>query len=62
MDTLTIGDRQGTLHMPMIPTFSDPLREREWCLEHMAGAFRLFGKFHFGEGAVGHISLRPQSI
>jgi ribulose-5-phosphate 4-epimerase/fuculose-1-phosphate aldolase len=24
----------------------------------MAGAFRLFGKFSFGEGAAGHISLR----
>src|SRR5271169_2120132 len=58
MDTLTIGDRAGTLHMPVIPTFTDPLLEREWCLEHMAGAFRLFGKFSFGEGAAGHISLR----
>jgi ribulose-5-phosphate 4-epimerase/fuculose-1-phosphate aldolase len=58
MDTLTIGDRAGTIHMPVIPTFSTPVDEREWCLEHMAGAFRLFGKFNFGEGAAGHISLR----
>jgi ribulose-5-phosphate 4-epimerase/fuculose-1-phosphate aldolase len=58
MDTLTIGDRGGTIHMPSIPIFSNPIQEREWALEHMAGAFRLFGKFSFGEGAAGHISLR----
>lgn len=58
MDTLTIGDRGGTIHMPVIPTFSNAIDEREWCLEHMAGAFRVFGKFNFGEGAAGHISLR----
>ena len=53
-----MGNRAGTLHMPSIPTFTDPVLEREWALEHMAGAFRLFGKFSFGEGAAGHISLR----
>jgi len=58
MDTLTMGDRSGTIHMPVILTFSDSILEREWCLEHMAGAFRLFGKFSFGEGASGHISVR----
>jgi ribulose-5-phosphate 4-epimerase/fuculose-1-phosphate aldolase len=58
MDTLTIGDRAGTIHMPLIPTFTSTQSEREWSLEHMAGAFRVFGKFGFGEGAAGHISLR----
>jgi hypothetical protein len=58
MDTLTIGNRAGTLHMPSIPVFSSPLAERKWNLEHMAGAFRIFGKFGFSEGAAGHISLR----
>lgn len=58
MDTLTIGDRAGTIHMPLIPSFPSTLSERTWCLEHMAGAFRLFGKLGFGEGAAGHISLR----
>lgn len=58
MDTLTIGDRSGTLHMPTIPTFTSSLSERSWALDHMAGAFRLFGKLNFGEGAAGHISLR----
>jgi Class II Aldolase and Adducin N-terminal domain len=58
MDTLTMGNRAGTIHMPTIPSFTNPVDEREWALEHMAGAFRLFGKFHFGEGAAGHISLR----
>jgi Class II Aldolase and Adducin N-terminal domain len=58
MDTLTIGTRDGTLHMPIVPSFTNPLSERSWSLEHMAGAFRLFGKFGFGEGAAGHISLK----
>jgi hypothetical protein len=58
MDTLTIGDRAGTIHMPLQPTFTSALAERSWSLEHMAGAFRLFGKLGFGEGAAGHISLR----
>ena len=58
MDTLTIGDRAGTIHMPLQPTFPSALAERSWSLEHMAGAFRLFGKLGFGEGAAGHISLR----
>lgn len=33
-------------------------RKRRWMLEHMAGAFRVFGRNGFGEGMSGHISLR----
>ncbi|ORY58045.1 class II aldolase/adducin N-terminal [Pseudomassariella vexata] len=32
--------------------------ERRWQLEQMAGAFRIFAKMGFADGASGHISLR----
>lgn len=51
------GDRNGTLKMGGIPTFSDPHAHRKWMKEHMAAAFRFFGKRGYGEGASGHISV-----
>ena len=41
-----------------VPKFDDPYKKREWMLEHMAGAFRVFGRRGFGEGSAGHISIR----
>ncbi|KAJ9130766.1 Class II Aldolase and Adducin domain-containing protein [Pleurostoma richardsiae] len=41
-----------------IPKFDDPYKKRQWQLEHMAGAFRVFARKGFTEGAAGHISLR----
>ncbi|ANB15213.1 aldolase, putative class II aldolase/adducin domain protein, putative [Sugiyamaella lignohabitans] len=46
-----------------IPVFDsgDPksmLAKRKWMLEHMAGAFRVFGAKDYTEGAAGHISIR----
>ncbi|GAV30443.1 hypothetical protein PMKS-003957 [Pichia membranifaciens] len=41
-----------------IPKFDDPYKQREWMLEHMAGAFRVFGRKDFAEGTAGHISVR----
>jgi hypothetical protein len=41
-----------------IPTFTDKYAERQWAKEHMAGAFRIFAKKGFNDGAGGHISLR----
>lgn len=40
------------------PTFTDKYAERKWMLEHMASAFRAFGRRNFGVGAAGHISVR----
>ncbi|QPG76903.1 hypothetical protein FOA43_004297 [Brettanomyces nanus] len=58
-------DKQGAQNISMgnptpypIPTFDDPYRKREWMLEHMAGAFRVFGRRGFGEGSAGHITVR----
>lgn len=35
--------------------------QRRWQLEQMTGAFRLFSKLGFADGASGHISLRGMS-
>lgn len=41
-----------------IPQFTDKHAERKWAKEHLVGAFRLFAKFGYNDGAGGHISLR----
>ena len=56
--SLARGNRNGTLKLRGIPTFSDPLEKRKWMKEHMAAAFRYFGKLGYGEGVSGHISMR----
>ncbi|KAJ5211858.1 Meiotically protein [Penicillium cinerascens] len=56
--SLARGNRNGTLKLRGIPTFSDPLEKRKWMKEHMAAAFRWFGKLGYGEGVSGHISMR----
>lgn len=55
---LASGDRGGKLKLRGIPTFSDPLAERQWMKEHMAAAFRFFAKNGYPEGISGHISMR----
>lgn len=52
------GNRNGTLKLRGIPTFSDPFEKRKWMKEHMAAAFRYFGKMGYAEGVSGHISMR----
>lgn len=56
--SLARGTRDGTLKLRGIPAFSDPLEQRKWMKEHMAAAFRYFGKLGYGEGVSGHISMR----
>lgn len=41
-----------------VPQFKDQLEKRQWILQHMAGAFRVFARKNFTEGAAGHISVR----
>ncbi|EXJ70368.1 L-fuculose-phosphate aldolase [Cladophialophora psammophila CBS 110553] len=41
-----------------IPSFTSMDKKRRWMLEHMAGAFRVFGRKGYAEGMSGHISLR----
>lgn len=52
------GNRSGTLKLQGIPTFTDPYAQRQWMREHMAAAFRFFGKKGYNEGISGHISMR----
>ncbi|KAM0722906.1 hypothetical protein Q7P37_001104 [Cladosporium fusiforme] len=41
-----------------VPKFEDLYKKRQWQLEHMAGAFRVFARRGFTEGTAGHISVR----
>ncbi|CDR43239.1 CYFA0S11e02212g1_1 [Cyberlindnera fabianii] len=40
------------------PTFTDKYEEREFIKQHLAGAFRVFGRKGYTEGSAGHISVR----
>ncbi|KAF5003434.1 hypothetical protein FDECE_10031 [Fusarium decemcellulare] len=48
----------GGYEFPGIPNITDPYKKRQWQLEHMAGAFRVFARKGFTEGTSGHISVR----
>jgi hypothetical protein len=48
----------GGYEFPGIPKFTDLYKKRQWQLEHMAGAFRVFARKGFTEGTAGHISVR----
>ncbi|KAH7324157.1 class II aldolase and Adducin N-terminal domain protein [Stachybotrys elegans] len=48
----------GGYPVPGVPTFDDPYKKRQWQLEHMAGAFRVFARKGYTEGTAGHISVR----
>ncbi|KAG7085535.1 hypothetical protein E1B28_003093 [Marasmius oreades] len=58
IDRLWRGDKAGNVKLDGIPTFQNPYQQREWVKEHMASAFRYWGKLGFGEGASGHITVR----
>ncbi|KAL9083254.1 MAG: hypothetical protein Q9165_008607 [Trypethelium subeluteriae] len=44
--------------LPGIPNFNAFEKQRQWMLEHMAGAFRVFARKGYTEGMSGHISVR----
>jgi hypothetical protein len=48
----------GGYEFPGIPKIDDPYKKRQWQLQHMAGAFRVFARKGFTEGTSGHISVR----
>lgn len=41
-----------------IPKFDNFVDQRKWQLEHLAAAFRVFGRNRYAEGIAGHISVR----
>jgi hypothetical protein len=48
----------GGLPVRGIPKFDSHVAQRQWTLEHLAGAFRVFGREGYAEGIAGHISVR----
>lgn len=44
--------------LPGIPRFASAENKRQWQLEHMACAFRVFAREGYAEGISGHISVR----
>jgi ribulose-5-phosphate 4-epimerase/fuculose-1-phosphate aldolase len=56
-----LADTQTGLPIPSKPSFDTPEDERRHRKQRLAGALRMFGKYGFGEGISGHISVRdPQ--
>lgn len=48
----------GTGGLPVPPTFATSAEERLHRKQQLAGAFQIFGRFGFGEGVAGHITVR----
>lgn len=52
-------DKDGKVkRLQKIPQFSTKEATRQWQLEQMAGAFRVFARLGYADGSSGHISLR----
>ncbi|KAK2738424.1 hypothetical protein FQN55_000550 [Onygenales sp. PD_40] len=48
----------GGIPIPGVPSFTSHELKRQWQLEHMAGAFRIWARHGYVEGMSGHISVR----
>jgi ribulose-5-phosphate 4-epimerase/fuculose-1-phosphate aldolase len=56
-----LADTRTGLPIPDAPRFASVTDERRYRKQRLAAAIRLFGKYGFGEGISGHISVRdPQ--
>jgi ribulose-5-phosphate 4-epimerase/fuculose-1-phosphate aldolase len=53
-----LADTHTGLPIPQPPTFGSASEERTYRRRRLAAALRLFGKYGFGEGVSGHISVR----
>lgn len=49
---------KGLPHPHPVPQFTDMTKKRKWMLEHMAAAFRVFGRKGYLVGSAGHISIK----
>lgn len=59
LDRLWRGNKNGSVAFTGRPDFKgDKHAERQWIKEHLAGAFRFWGKKGYGEGIAGHITVR----
>lgn len=48
----------GNVPIEGLPKFLSYAAQRQWTLEHLACAFRVFGREDYAEGIAGHISVR----
>ncbi|KAJ4370421.1 hypothetical protein N0V83_004939 [Neocucurbitaria cava] len=48
----------GGVPVRAVPKFDSYAAQRQWMLEHLAAAFRVFGREGYAEGIAGHISVR----
>jgi hypothetical protein len=61
------GNKANTLRINAYPDYKDAtdeeglLKKRRWVQEHLAIAFRFWGKLGYGEGISGHITVRVSS-
>ena len=61
------GNKANTLRINGYPDFKDAtdeeslLKKRRWVQEHLAIAFRFWGKLGYGEGISGHITVRVRT-
>ncbi|MFD5074448.1 class II aldolase/adducin family protein [Streptomyces sp. NPDC058371] len=53
-----LADTRTGLPIPSAPVFASAGDERRYRKQRLAAAIRLFGKYGFGEGISGHISVR----
>lgn len=53
-----VAERVVAQPRPNPPTFATLEEERTYRKQHLAAAFRLFGRFGFSEGTAGHITAR----
>jgi ribulose-5-phosphate 4-epimerase/fuculose-1-phosphate aldolase len=58
VETLTAEAKRMYTDLPQPPVFASPKEERVHRKQRLAAAFRLFSKFGFDEGVVGHITAR----
>lgn len=54
----SLAYRENSKPLPKIPTFTTFAEKRQWQLEHMALAFRVWAREGYAEGIAGHISIR----
>ena len=60
--TLVAKAEDGAQAPFVIPWPESKIAQRQWQLEQMAGAFRVFAKLGFADGGSGHISLRGKPL
>ena len=66
LDRISRGDKEGKIRLKGYPDCyyakegdeAGLLAKREWVKEHLAIAFRFWGKLGYGEGISGHITVR----